>query len=553
MTDTNNVKTKVQKKLEKKEGLLSLAGIRGLDYYSEVFIYASILLGDPVCLIGRHGSAKSEVSKIIGQALNTYYRKLAADGKSTKVFNFHAYDTSKLSFDDLMGYPDPNAFKEGKVNFLPTKLTIWDKDLVTFEEINRAVPELQNSLLEIIRSRTCSGLPINTKFIFATMNPFGSVATSNMVEALVDRFIYYITFPDFNTLTDTDRKKIIMRLGDADSVGLRVWNNREEDLDFSETKINPTLLYIGESIYKVLSKASEHYNDLKEKYEDQIILLLNKIVDVLITKFKDHTEQVKEEVRLSGRRVGMIYRSILAARSVQLALYETLGFPLTSFESLLINSIKSSIPIGISGKVDTKNLAIALDIISNTVNTYWKTVCTNSEELDTLHKIFNSIDPFERLGLLMQKKDSLQPATYVSAWSEFITASVPVRIFIQELRKKIPEAVPEHMDVDAITKVTKDQYIKDKNIVSNVLAFSEEFAKKLEEINEDTNIDLLDNLFDCIILYSHENNNNNLLISLVDSYRTIKNILINKYNLAKKSTGLEFMDEINSVSNNNVV
>lgn len=548
----NKAKTK-ELNLEKKEGLLSLAGIRGLDTYSEIFIYSSLLLGDPICLIGRHGSAKSEVAKIIGQALNTYYRNEKLQGRDSKKFNFHAYDTSKLSFDELIGYPDPNAFKEGKVNFLSTKLTIWDKDLVTFEEINRCLPEIQNSLLEIIRSRTCNGLSTDTKFIFATMNPYGSVATSNMVEALVDRFTYFIHFSDFHVLTDSDRKKIITRVGDVDSVGLRIWGNKEEEMDFNEEKINPTLLHIGEQLHNILKKSSKYYDELKEKHGDQIILLLNKVVDVLITKFKDMKTTVRDEVTLSGRRVGMIYRSVLAARSIQLALYETLGTPLSSFEALLINSIKSSIPVGISGKLDPTHIQMVLDVVSNTVNTYWKTVCNNSEELDLLHKIFNSIDPFERISLLLQKKDSLPPITYASAWSEFLAGSTPVKLFIKELIKQVPKAVPEHMNVDLINNLDMDQYVKECGVIGDAFQFQEEFCKKIEMIDENTDIDILNQLYDCILLHTHESNNSNLLVSLVDSYNSIRNTLMGKYKINSKSTGIEFMDQINSITNNNVV
>ena len=40
---------------------------------------------------------------------------------------------------------------------MPSAVTVWDKQFVLIDEINRAVPELQAKWLEIIRSRKIMG------------------------------------------------------------------------------------------------------------------------------------------------------------------------------------------------------------------------------------------------------------------------------------------------------------------------------------------------------------------------------------------------------------
>ena len=81
----------------------------------------------------------------------------------------------RLNFEDLVGYPSIADLQKNppEVKYVPTKSSIWGKDLIAFDEINRCSEDRQSNLFEIIRSRKLHGLPTGNTFIMSTMNPLG--------------------------------------------------------------------------------------------------------------------------------------------------------------------------------------------------------------------------------------------------------------------------------------------------------------------------------------------------------------------------------------------
>ena len=109
--------------------IMQQLGIYGWKEADENLVLASLLTGDPLLLIGNHGCAKTHVANKVAQALG---RK------------FLVYDASKAMFEDVLGYPNVEKLKHGLVEYVPSPVTIWDKELVLIDELNRAVPELQS-------------------------------------------------------------------------------------------------------------------------------------------------------------------------------------------------------------------------------------------------------------------------------------------------------------------------------------------------------------------------------------------------------------------------
>ena len=107
--------------------ILSQLGIYGWKEADENLVLASLLTGDPLLLIGHHGCAKTHVANKVAQALGR---------------RFLVYDASKCMFEDILGYPNVEKLKSGVVEYVPSPVTIWDKELVLIDELNRAVPEL---------------------------------------------------------------------------------------------------------------------------------------------------------------------------------------------------------------------------------------------------------------------------------------------------------------------------------------------------------------------------------------------------------------------------
>ena len=91
--------------------ILERLGIYGWNEQNENLLLAGILTGDPVLLIGTHGTAKTHLATKFAEAL----------GK-----RFIAYDASKALFEDVLGYPDIKKLREGEVSYIPSKVTLWD-------------------------------------------------------------------------------------------------------------------------------------------------------------------------------------------------------------------------------------------------------------------------------------------------------------------------------------------------------------------------------------------------------------------------------------------
>ena len=87
--------------------VLDALGVYGLAEIEPVILAA--LAGEtPLLLIGEHGSGKSLLLERLAEALKLSWRH---------------YNASLLSFDDLVGYPIPDA--AGDLQFVKTPAAIW--------------------------------------------------------------------------------------------------------------------------------------------------------------------------------------------------------------------------------------------------------------------------------------------------------------------------------------------------------------------------------------------------------------------------------------------
>ena len=186
--------------------ILQQLGIYGWKEADENLVLASLLTGDPLLLIGNHGCAKTHIANKVAQAL----------GRS-----FLVYDASKCMFEDVLGYPNVEKLKHGIVEYVPSPVTIWDKELVLIDELNRAVPELQSKWLEIIRSRKIMGFPTQVKWVWSAMNPLSYSATQALDDALIGRFAYFLYPPDVLQMDEADRIRVATHINGDDAPSLR--------------------------------------------------------------------------------------------------------------------------------------------------------------------------------------------------------------------------------------------------------------------------------------------------------------------------------------------
>lgn len=137
---------------------------------------ASYMTNGRLMLIGKHGRGKS-----------SFARALAQIGNHT----FVAYDTSKADSNIIAGFLDPRQASEGQgLPFIRHGMTIYDKEVVFFDELNRAPYQNQNAILEIMEERSLFGWALEKlKLVIAAANAgAGYQATLDMDTALFDRF-----------------------------------------------------------------------------------------------------------------------------------------------------------------------------------------------------------------------------------------------------------------------------------------------------------------------------------------------------------------------------
>ncbi|MFM7194628.1 MAG: AAA family ATPase [Bacteroidota bacterium] len=175
----------------------------------EPVILAALISEEPLLLIGKAGTGKTFLLNSLSEALGLEHRH---------------YNASLLSFDDLIGFPAPDASGDA-IRFLQTPATIWKAESVLIDEISRCKPEIQNKFFSLIHERRIQGMPLaHLRYRWAAMNPLtmdvaegadqyeGSIALD---QALADRFAFILTVPDWVQLTDEEKEQVINPSGEA--------------------------------------------------------------------------------------------------------------------------------------------------------------------------------------------------------------------------------------------------------------------------------------------------------------------------------------------------
>ena len=255
------------------ENFLNKLEIYGYEHYVTYFIY-SIITGMPILLIGPHGTGK------------TYLTEKIADFLGLK---FHTYDASKAMFEDIVGFPNPDDMKNGKISYIKGELTLWDKEFILIDELSRALPSSQNKWLEVIRSRKLMGVKLDKlKYIFAAMNPPSYAGAMPLDEALADRFSFIINIDD--------------------SVG----NNIENIIKVETVEDSPLIEKNSKELVAngfnefVNSKRIEFYKNIHE----------DKLFSRFITVFSKMWEVNLAKLYISPRRWKMIYHNLIGVATI---------------------------------------------------------------------------------------------------------------------------------------------------------------------------------------------------------------------------------------------
>jgi len=457
--------------------IIESLGIYGIPEHTENAILTSILSGDPALMIGPPGTAKTETVDMLGAILREaskkkYKTSLEAweqngkkDPKPTpeNIFDFQVYDSSKLNFEDLVGIINIEAMKTGKIEYIKTPSTIWNKKLVSFDEFNRIDPDRQSNLMEIIRSRRCMGEPTGTLFIINSMNPFGDSGTQLLSEALVDRHAMFITFPDFTTMEQNDRLRIIGRVGNSDAIGYKAWSGEKFEFDSVKSNIgviNEALAQAGEKLIALMQKALSIYKEVTNQYSDQVKYLISRTFEALNSSISALDGDKKGSL-LSGRRGGLALRSILLYRAVEIAKSQLYGTPLNPLVNSILCSYPMCMPFGISGNLDTETSTRLQRQLIESIQLYWPQIESGKSVklVDRLFELFGTTSIYRKIEILLT--DEVPETISNSAWNLVLTYAKDKKLNVETLmaylimldEKLIPTNVRGRLDIPKIENV----------------------------------------------------------------------------------------------------
>ena len=188
-----------------KPGLLAGLGVVGMEKIEPV-VLAALISSDPLLLIGLHGTGKSYLLNRVSQALKLEWRH---------------YNASLLNYDDLVGYPLPDA--DGQLRYVQTPASIWGAQIVFVDEISRCRPDMQNKLFPIIHERRVQGILLDRLiYRWSAMNPpagdfdvatddvAGYIGSEPLDPALADRFAFVVEMPAWGHYNKKQQEAIIL-------------------------------------------------------------------------------------------------------------------------------------------------------------------------------------------------------------------------------------------------------------------------------------------------------------------------------------------------------
>ena len=371
--------------------ILKQLGIFGWKEADENLVLASLLTGDPLLLIGNHGCAKTHVANKVAQALG---RK------------FLVYDASKAMFEDVLGYPNVEKLKQGVVEYVPSPVTIWDKELVLIDELNRAVPELQSKWLEIVRSRRIMGFPTQVKWVWAAMNPMSYSATNALDAALIGRFAFFVYPPDVLQMDEAERIQVTTHINGDDAPSLSEWTGGVT----GSTVPGADVTGIGVKMRELLTLAGKHFLRLREQMPT-LAEFLAKFSDLLL-------RETRGEVALDGRRLGFIHRNLLANRAVELAKAGVFQTRLPDFAESARYVVQSSIPVGLNDEALKREEAVhKMEICFDLLSGYFEEGAELAR-VNRVYELFTTRDLMRRAEILLTQP--LGDMALSKAWTDLM-------------------------------------------------------------------------------------------------------------------------------------
>jgi len=437
---------------------LEQLGIYGWNESDENLLLASLLTGDPLLLIGNHGCAKTHLGNKIAQALGKKYL---------------VYDASKAMFEDVLGYPNTAKLQQGVVEYVPSPVTIWDKELILIDELNRAVPELQSKWLEVIRSRRIMGFPTQVNWVWAAMNPVTYSATQTLDEALIGRFAIFLFPPDVLSMPEDERVRVLTHINGDDAPSLSQWTDNRKT---AGTVPHVQVEACGRAINELLRAAAKRFLDLRCQL-DTLAEFIARFAALL-------AQETKGQLALDGRRLGFIYRNLLAVRAVELAKAELSGSTLRPFTETARTTMMASIPVGLNDEgMDFETAEHAVAVCFDLLAGYFDEGA-NLSLVDRVYELLTTHDLMKKAGLLLQADLGAMVKTKV--WNDLMNEDRDLGVLAYtalQVEARRPGTVPSEL-LESLSQHIQPEKLSSRHIPAlehRAVEYIEEIEAMLEQ------------------------------------------------------------------------
>jgi len=189
---------------------------------------------------------------------------------------------------------------------------------------------------------------------------------------------------------------------------------------------------------RLLRTAGRHYLNLtKEVPELQVFL--SRFATLL-------SNETKGDIGLDGRRLGFMYRNILAVRAVERAKTDIYSSELRPFSESARSSVLASIPYGINDEsVNRESLIHIIETVFELLSEYFKEDC-DIERINLIYELFTTEDMTRRVEILLQS--NLNEMIKTKAWNDLINNSddiSPVAYAAMKVEVDNPGTIPKEM------------------------------------------------------------------------------------------------------------
>ncbi len=274
----------------------------------------------------------------------------------------------------------------------------------------------------------------NATWVWAAMNPRSYAGTQALDEALVGRFALFVYPPELLDMNEHDRVKIAGHINGDDAPALRVWNG-----ETNGKTVNPKdVVVCGKEVIKLLHRAAQHFTQLTAKMNGMGTFLA-RYADLL-------ARETNNEIRLDGRRLGFMYRNIIAAEAIELAKAETRGTKPQLVADTARYTIQSSIPVGINEDNTARDeslhkIDICFDLLKDCLEGNG-----NSEKVELVYELFTTDDLLRKTEILIT--ENLSELASSKAWNDILNRGENVTLFAYtalQVEAHLPGTVPQEL------------------------------------------------------------------------------------------------------------